>query len=369
MRRRDFIAYGSAGALAAVYLKEQVAAAQSAPAGVVSLQLNFEEIYEEMIDGEVLYGLSLRDPLTRVLRPPIRVKQGDTVSIKLTNRTRAPRQFAITGVPAAKSALIPAGGASTVTFTAPAGGSYLYHDTAQGDLGRILGIHGSFVVVPKNGRTSLGSETPFSKGQLTPAVSSVFDAMGRNARFPGDPWRPELVERERTWIFSEIDPALCKAAQQNPDIAHGGLKNRFKPRYFCLNRLSGYDSAHDYWTTPEGYIGEPCLIRVMNAGLATHAPHIHGNHVLVLTDEFSNGRPADNVLEIDTWLMKPLDRRDVLLPFEKPNEIPAAAWPPKEEKFPLFYPMHCHIEMSQTAGGGNYPQGLVTHWGLLGDKR
>jgi hypothetical protein len=28
--------------------------------------------------------------------------------------------------------------------------------------------------------------------------------------------------------------------------------------------------------------------------------------------------------------------------------------------------MHCHIEMSQTAAGGNYPQGLVTDWQMLG---
>jgi hypothetical protein len=28
--------------------------------------------------------------------------------------------------------------------------------------------------------------------------------------------------------------------------------------------------------------------------------------------------------------------------------------------------MHCHTEMSQTAGGGNYPQGLVTDWELTG---
>jgi hypothetical protein len=31
--------------------------------------------------------------------------------------------------------------------------------------------------------------------------------------------------------------------------------------------------------------------------------------------------------------------------------------------------MHCHIEMSQTARGGQYPQGMVTHWELLGPKR
>jgi len=28
----------------------------------------------------------------------------------------------------------------------------------------------------------------------------------------------------------------------------------------------------------------------------------------------------------------------------------------------MRYVTHCHTEMSNTAGGGNYPQGIVTHW-------
>ena len=34
---------------------------------------------------------------------------------------------------------------------------------------------------------------------------------------------------------------------------------------------------------------------------------------------------------------------------------------------PIEYPMHCHMEPSQTAAGGNYPGGLVTHWAITGD--
>ena len=30
------------------------------------------------------------------------------------------------------------------------------------------------------------------------------------------------------------------------------------------------------------------------------------------------------------------------------------------------YPMHCHAEMSQTAGGGQYPSGMYTEWELSG---
>jgi hypothetical protein len=34
---------------------------------------------------------------------------------------------------------------------------------------------------------------------------------------------------------------------------------------------------------------------------------------------------------------------------------------------PLSFPMHGHNELSQSAAGGNYPQGMVTHWEIEGD--
>jgi len=142
----------------------------------------------------------------------------------------------------------------------------------------------------------------------------------------------------------------------------------FRPRYFTLNGLSGVDAVHDPATTPEGYVGEPLVLRVLNAGLATHSPHIHGNHVMELsgTDALANQVVRDNIVERDTWLMAPLERKDLLLPFERPPDIPDPAYPMRQEPFPLRYPMHCHMEMSQTAGGGNYPQGLIADWRILG---
>ena len=106
----------------------------------------------------------------------------------------------------------------------------------------------------------------------------------------------------------------------------------------------------------------------MNAGLATHSVHIHGNHCMILTDSDAAGvhHLESNVYERDVWMLKPMHRIDVLLPFERPPDIPLAAWPMKEEPWPLRYVMHCHCEMSQTAGGGNYPQGAGTHWEMTG---
>jgi hypothetical protein len=119
---------------------------------------------------------------------------------------------------------------------------------------------------------------------------------------------------------------------------------------------------------PSGRQGQPCLIRTMNAGLATHAVHIHGNHCMECTesDDLGNNVCETHVYERDVWQLKPLGRIDMILPFERPPDIPIGKWPPRDEPFPLRYVMHCHTEMSQTAGGGNYPQGAVTHWEMTG---
>jgi hypothetical protein len=54
-----------------------------------------------------------------------------------------------------------------------------------------------------------------------------------------------------------------------------------------------------------------------------------------------------------------------------PPDVPAAQWArfqngTNQELFPLFFPMHDHMELSNTAAGGNYPQGCVTHFQLDG---
>jgi len=370
MRRRDFVAYGSAGALTAAFVKlqqDQEAEAQTS----FNFELHMEEIFEEMIDGEVIYAMTYRDPVTRAMRPPLRVRQGATVTIKLVNKTRKARRFAVTGISASRFPLVAAGATSTIQFIAPIPGSYLYHENTEGAAGRVVGLHGALIVTPPgSGPTAAGSATPYARSKLTPAVSSVFDAMG-TSRFPGEKWRPNLPERDRLWVFGSVDPRINEAAERGINIDLSLPVYFFRPRYFTINGLAGYDAAHDDSTVIKGYLGEPTLIRTMNAGLCTHGPHIHGNHVFALSDVNAAGACVlnTNVLELDTWTLAPLQRKDVLLPFQKPDDIPDLAWPPKEEPFPLLYPMHCHIEMSQTASGGQYPQGMVTHWEMLGTKR
>ena len=369
MNRREFLAYGAFGGGAALLSATTPAGAQTV-ATTVNYELSIEPVDVEMIDGRVVYMLLFYGgaPGERTPRPMLRATQGDTVVIRITNNAPEAHRFQIPGVTGATMTSLAPGRTREVRFTAPVGGSYMYLDPLNAPLYRLVGLHGAFVSVPRIGTTVAGSPTPYSSASLTPAVSAVFDALGSHPRFPGEKWDPTNPDRQKVWIFSQTDPSLNAQVEQRATVNLAAIPTTFRPRYFTINGLSGFDLDDEYSVRPVGYEGQPVLLRTMNAGLATHSPHIHGNHIFELASQTSTGAVAirSNVYERDAWMMAPLDRRDVLLPFYRPPDIPLAAWPPVEEPFPLRYVMHCHTEMSQTAGGGNYPQGMVCHWEMSG---
>lgn len=372
MDRRKFLKVSTVAAGAAAL--PSMASAQTT-GGVFDLTI--EAVDSEMIDGVFVFSLMFFDRSAEG-RPILETTEGDIVTINVTNLDTRPHGFAIPGIPAASVASIPPGGRATVRFTAPVGGTYMYIDPTLAPLHRILGLYGAFIVHPKLGTTVAGSPTPYSRSTHTPQVAALFNALGVHKRFPGNKWVPRDVERDKLWLFSQIDPLIAARFDAGEVIPPASIVPTFLPRYFLINGLSGYDTApHKIdssidWSKgsgrimPHGREGQPTLIRNMNAGLCTHSPHIHGNHIFKLSDTRADGTLVlnTNCYELDAWPMEPMTRRDVLLPFEKP--LDAVIWPPKEEPFPMRYVMHCHTEMSQTAGGGNYPQGMVTHWEMTG---
>jgi hypothetical protein len=333
----------------------------------------------------------------------LRVVEGSQVRITVSNRRPEPHTFAITNVPAATIELAP-GCSGTASFTAPAAGTYLYHDGSQGPLYRILGLHGVLVVEPLAGTTPSGSRTPYSLDRLNEdqrrSITTLFDALGTARRFPGGKWVPapsnaEFSNQEKIWVLNEIDPkfnALVRPGRPirlDPRLTANVAEN-FVPRYFTINNRSGFDLHEGADVVIKNYVGEPTLIRVVNARLAHHYNHFHGNDLMNLAGlEFDQASPEfgrvvvqSNIIELDTHGIWPMERRDLLLPVEVPHDIPfriplsnpdpAAGQFNRmmagkaQEPFPLRYVMHDHVEMSNTAAGGNYPQGMVTHWEILG---
>jgi len=175
----------------------------------------------------------------------------------------------------------------------------------------------------------------------------------------------------------------------------------------------GFIPAQEFDTDIMAYQGQPILIRNVHVGLDTHSPHTHANHCYMLAQ---NGVLLGDARQgacwwVDTWTMLPEERMDLIFPMIMPPDIVTAmpanlpagvpqiglppdlagydiweklkngtsqeGFGPGEEShwnvahsgpgFPMAWPMHSHQEISQTAAGGNYPQGLITHIEILGD--
>ncbi len=327
------------------------------------VRLTMKDVLAEMVDQTLVPMWAFEDHVQgpNIPGPMIFTKEGDRLDIFVENQLDEDHAFAIPGI--VDSGPIPPGGSKRIKFRVPAAGTYIYYDNLNEPINRLMGLHGALISMPRSGNT------PYSNPTMP--VQMLFNHLGASEHFPGDAWndKPGLFtdgSRTWVWVFHVVDSAKNTAVSNLPageTMDAADFLDGFLPDYFTLNGKSGFFAACNHNISPMGNVGEPALLRVVNTGLADASPHIHGNHVYMLSE---NGQVQDNVIFLDTWIMRPLDRKDILLPFVRPPDIPLAAWPPVEEKFPLRYPMHDHNEISQTAAGGNYPQGLVCHWQING---
>ncbi len=380
--RRDFVRQALVGA--AAFAGGSVAT-RYLPGGTLieygkRRKLAITEALVEMVDRRQVYHWAFEDldqlrPLPQMPGPLIQFVEGEEIEITATNTLPGVHGFRIPGIPgeAGAGVAIAPGETKIISFHAARAGSYMYFDHLNEPVNRVLGLHGPMVVLPKNGNTPYTSPTP--------AVQKLFNDLGKTALFPGERWAPD---RSRIWLFNSIDPGFNEMAQRGQPIDARQFTASFLPRYFTINGLSGAYASHDHSILASGRIGQPHVIRLMNAGMAWHSSHLHGNHFYVLAkaDESLDSQVVqENVVHIDTITVKPRERLDWLLPFVRPVDIPGDPSIPLRDllrtelsltlgdvgQSPLAYPMHCHMEMSQTAAGGNYPQGLVTGWRITGD--
>ncbi len=333
------------------------------------IDLTIGEALVEMADKKQVYIWTFKDsrlPLSYP-GPAIIGREGELVSLKVTNTLKQPHEFKIQGT-TITTGTIAAGKSVTIQFPMPQAGTYLYLDSLQAPINRVMGLHGAIVSLPVSGTT------PYSNP--TAVMQELFNDLG-GPLFPGNAWDPN---RWWIWLFGGIDPVLHAAIQAGKTYTPAQFLAAAKPRYFTINGKGGYFSAHDPQIAPSGMVGQPGLIRILNAGLASHSPHIHGNHVYMLRATSAAGiEMPDNLRWVDTSRAAQATTLDWLLPFQLPPDIPerAGCWPPYQElntnllvpANPMVYPMHCHCEMSQSANGGNYPAGLITHWNITGDAR
>ena len=320
IKRREFLRLGT-GAVAATVAGATGLLAWTPRAFAQTIAVNLTAMSGDItqIDGTTafMFGFSNTGLIT-VPGPTIVCQAGDTIVLTLSNALNTPVVVAVPGTSISLTAA--AGGTTQLSFAAPAPGSYLYCDTQNSGVNRVMGLHGSLVVMP---------------------------AATKYQAFTGGP----TFKRQFKWLLGNVDPVWGAAVKAGGDASVSTLvPSSFLPRYFTINGNS-YDKTHEPNTDLYGLYGEPALVRLMNAGGMVHSPHFHANHVEVCSINRQN--ISSNRKYKDIVSMYPLDCRDVIFPFKQPPD----AWPPITTEVQNF-PMHCHSEMSQTAGGGMYPHGM-----------
>jgi hypothetical protein len=450
--RRQFIKYG-VGGLTAIAVQSGTplalfagrrAYAQAAPP--ITLGMTTADV--EMVDGiPVPHWLYTVGGVPTSPGPFVFAFEGEPVEFNVTNNIPgAPRRFAIVGnlngdafALVKETADIPFEGTGSLTIPGDLRpGTYLYKDPTADPISRVLGLHGVLVILPD---PVLSGTNPYG-AYSTANVSKLFAALGQgihrhpDAAFPGDPWfattdanpaydpvgnhadhehRMHFVDddlgprspvferflyRSRIWLCHSIDPGLNRAVILNGNVPDPDtVTMNFVPQYFSINGRQGAFAMHAPDVLAMGTIGQPHLIRCVNAGLAHHSPHLHANHVYVTSVnnavgggsvQFGNPEApgeaaADNIFFADSVTLGPQDRIDWLVPFIRPPDIPRVLGDDglllplgqlaAQElnttlivpQNPMSWPMHSHMELDQTAAGGNYPQGAIAGWEIMGE--
>ena len=437
--RREFLKY-SAGGLAALYLGGCTHwLPKGTPVLDPVLDITITDAMKEMVTHNAIndarcyfwiYKSNIPELPPDIPGPMVFVTEGEMISLTLTNKLDEPHSLFIPGI--FDSGPVMPGATGKFTFTATKTGSFLYYDNLNAPVNRVMGLHGAFIVMP--GAPLAGHKfTPYA--HPTAAVQQLFDDFGSAPHWPGlaweegDPSTDTVPFRQHVWLLHEASSRLfaevgntspgmgvripanfLEAFQHDPFRADG--LNR-KPEFFTISGQSGHFAHNNPYICPMHRVGEPTLVRILNAGLMTHSMHIHANHVYVPS---VNGVVQDNVLWGDTFTSRPSETMDFVLPYMRPPDIPNVGgvgradtplvsvenppapgvvgstahpvWPPVEElntflppkgtkagvidisaqMSPQCYPMHDHSESTQTAQGGNYNCGLITGINFTGDR-
>jgi hypothetical protein len=365
--RRGFLVRGAAGSAAVAGITARVAPV--AVAAPEPFRLTITEGDIPMTDGTPVFFRGFRRTDANDDRPVVPgpaigntgpgikgrdIFEGEQVVVVLSNDTPRTHWFLIertaneeATTPVVGPIEIGANQTKEIAFTAPGAGTYIYRDANRNN--RLLGMYGAFIVMPAG-----------VEGRLLPYAPA--------------PDRVEITAELRTqvaWILSDVDPVLGEFARNSRRESRLSFPlSAVVPRYFLINGETGVNATlNTSFTVPVVPLQSGAdavagvLIRCIHTGVCTHSLHWHGNHVFPVE---RNGVPerAGLVFEKDVQRMEPLSRVSVILPAHTGYD----AFPPLNDKHPKVaeqhFPMHCHAEMSQTAGGGSYPFGMLTDWHL-----
>ena len=264
-------------------------------------------------------GFELADLRPLSPAPVINALTGDTVRLRITNDKLHPIGFKVEGL--AVEHVIAPGSTLEIMIENPPVGTYLYYDHLG--VQRILGAHGVLVIRPRN------DDAPPVPG--------------------GD---PDTIA-EYVWVFGAYDSIWGNryAAGQSIDPV------TYKPDVFTINGRYGDGSSQARDTSVRHRFNVPVIIRMVNATPLYKSIHFHGEHPQII------GRTKTQRQTIgarkDTFMVAPLEVVTVQLNFTPPVDgFPLNAPAPGETD--LRYPVHDHHELTNSLGGGAYPNGMIT---------
>ena len=446
IKRRDFLKYGLGG-VTAVVVGSHIPWMESKAYGAVHAQtLNFHitdalkdmATHNTINTAQCYFWIYKEDSIpAESPGPTIFSTEGDVIRINITNELDEPHAFYIPGM--FNSGPIAPGQTVHKYFTVGDGGTHLYFDNLNAPVNRVMGLHGAFIVMPKAPATG-HKFTPYSKP--TAEVQQLFDDFGSAPWWPGlaweegDPATDTVPFRTYIWLLHQASPNLFfevgnfTPGREYPaaQFVERFLRDAFDPvkpttnaipQYFTISGQSGHFSHNTPYICPNNRVGEPAVIRLLNAGLWSHSMHIHANHVYITS---VNGMVQSNPIWVDVFTLRPMGIADYTVPYMRPPDVPnvrgigradaglttfngTPTWPPNEELFtfmpgpapagvtpfqvlgnengkdfnglpiglgvqlsPLCYPMHDHSEPSQTAQGGNYNMGMISGLNFTGDR-
>ena len=240
----------------------------------------------------------------RIPGPVINAVEGGTITVEVVNNHNRDHNFVVQGVTSDTTA-IPPGGSRIYTLNTPTSGVFFYRDTLANNVNRSLGLLGAVVVRPSTGSTRAWSGGP-------------------------------SFDQERLWVINDMD-----VPRWNNVAIGGGNVNTgtYRPNYFLMNGMNGFQAMGDASTNIEGTVGETFIVRIVNAGQYDQSLHFHSNHFRVIS---RNGNRLGNFEWQDTINVKAGSTAMVLYQLNQPGH----------------YPMHVHTAQMET-GNGVYLNGTA----------
>ena len=228
--------------------------------------------------------------------PLLESQEGETVMVTVYNQNTRAHNFVVRGVTTDTSS-IPAGSSKTYSFATNKAGVFLFSDTLNSNVNREMGLYGALIV-----RAAGGVKKAWTNG---PSYNI-----------------------ERLWVLSDMDKT-----RWNDVAGNGGSVNTgtYKPNYFMMNGLGGFDGMHDPNSVLQGSSGQVGIVRIVNAGQFDESLHFHANHFQIID---SDGTRLSTPEWGDTINVKAGKTAMVVYTLR-----------------PGIYPMHVHSAQMETANG------------------